>query len=232
MSASSEPTTADATTGIGSLTDGFAFHQLPPEPPLAVAPRAARVQPGHAPQEQAESIVNAALAEAERIREVARAEGYESGIRAAAVDAEERFESAFAAIGEALTQAREMRARTADEVERHAVELSIQLAEKALAGALSVEPERVMDVVRGALRCLVERERVVILVNPRDLEAVRDAIPDVIRSLGGIEHCEVQEERRVERGGAVVRSATGEIDANVSTKLDRAREVLEAELRR
>ena len=220
------------TSSSSAALDGFSFQQLPPEPPVAVAPRVARAQPGHAPQEQAESIVNAALTEAERVREVARAEGYESGMRAAAVDAAERFESAFAAISEAVTQAREMRARTADDVERHAVDLSLQLAEKVLGGALAAEPERVVDVVRGALRCLVERERVVIQVNPADLEAVRDAVPDVVRSLGGIEHCEVQEERRVERGGAVVRSAAGEIDANLSTKLDRAREVLEAELGR
>ncbi len=124
-----------------------------------------------------------------------------------------------------------MRARTADDVERNAVELAFQIAEKALAGALEVQPDRVIEVVRGALRCLVERERVVILVNPADLETVRDVTGDLVRSLGGIDHCEVQEERRVERGGAVVRSAAGEIDAKLETKLERAREILEAELR-
>ena len=206
----------------------FAFEQLPPEPQTA---RAARMAPVQGQREQAESIVNAALAEAERIRDVARAEGYEAGRRAAETEAAERIEPALAAIGEMLMQVREMRERTADEVERHAVELGIQVAEKAIAGALDTQPERVIDVVRGALRCLVERERVVILVNPEDLETVRDAAGDLARSLGGIEHCDVQEERRVDRGGAIVRSSTGEIDARVQTKLGRAREVLEAELR-
>jgi flagellar assembly protein FliH len=203
--------------------DGFAFPQLTPEP---VSVRAPRTQPVQTQREQAEAIVNAALAEAERIREVARAEGYEAGRRAAEVEASEQLETAFAAVGEALAQAREMRARTADDVE-----LGLQVAEKAIAGALDVQPERVVDVVRGGLRCLVERERVVILVNPADLETVREAVGDLVRSLGGIEHCDVQEERRVERGGAVVRSAAGEIDASLTTKLERAREVLAAELR-
>ena len=206
----------------------FAFEQLPPEPQQA---RAARMAPVQGQREQAESIVSAALAEAERIRDVARAEGYEAGRRAAEAEAAERMDPALAAIGEALMQVREMRERTADEVERHAVELALQVAEKAIVGALEAQPERVIDVVRGALRCLVERERVVILVNPEDLETMREAAGDLVRSLGGIEHCDVQEERRVDRGGAIVRSATGEIDARVQTKLDRAREVLEAELR-
>jgi flagellar assembly protein FliH len=209
-----------------AVLDDFAFQQLPPEPPAA----------GRAPvgnqRAQAESIVGAALSEAERIREVARAEGYESGRRAASVEAQERFAPAFEALTEALAQVREMRARVADEVERHAVELGLQVAEKAIAGALETDPARVVDVVRGALRCLVERERVVILVNPEDLEAVRNAADDLVRALGGIEHWEVQEERRVQRGGAMVRSASGEIDARIETKLERAREVLTAELKR
>ena len=45
-----------------------------------------------------------------------------------------------------------------------------------------------------------------------------------------MEHWEVQAERRVTRGGAVVRTADGEIDAALETKLARAREVLDDEL--
>ena len=48
--------------------------------------------------------------------------------------------------------------------------------------------------------------------------------------LGGIEHCEVQAERRVRPGGAIVRTSEGEVDATLETKLARAREVLEHEL--
>jgi len=59
---------------------------------------------------------------------------------------------------------------------------------------------------------------------------VRDAMDDLRASLGGIEHCEVQAERRVSRGGAVVRTPDGDVDARVETKLQRAREVVESAL--
>jgi flagellar assembly protein FliH len=49
-------------------------------------------------------------------------------------------------------------------------------------------------------------------------------------TLGGIEHTEVQAERRVSRGGAIVRTPDGDVDARVETKLQRAREVVEAAL--
>ena len=92
------------------------------------------------------------------------------------------------------------------------------------------DPQLVVEAVRGALRGLVERERVTVLVHPDDLDLVRGAMGDLIGSLGGIEHCEVQAERRVARGGAVVRTPEGDVDARIDTKLQRAREVVETAL--
>ena len=51
-------------------------------------------------------------------------------------------------------------------------------------------------------------------------------------SLGGIEHCVVEAERRVGRGGCIVRTPVGDVDARVETKLERAREVVAAALGR
>ena len=116
-------------------------------------------------------------------------------------------------------------------VERDAVMLAMEVAEKVVAGAIAVEPERVLDVVRGALRAIVERERIVILVNPEDLAIIREGLDELAGSLGGIEHVEVQEERRLGRGGAIVRTPDAEIDADLRTKLERAREAIVAELR-
>ena len=88
----------------------------------------------------------------------------------------------------------------------------------------------IIEAVRGALRGIVERERVTVLVHPEDLEMVRAAMESMKVTLGGIEHCEVQAERRVSRGGAIVRTADGDVDARMETKLQRAREVVEAAL--
>jgi flagellar assembly protein FliH len=167
-----------------------------------------------------------AEAEAAAMRAAARAEGLREG-----------REEALAALTpalEALTQAAEAvqaaQFARADRLEAHAVDLALFLAEKVLGGALAVEPDRVLESVRGALRGIVERERVTVLVHPDDLEMVRDAMDDVRASLGGIEHCEVQAERRVSRGGAIVRTPDGDVDSRIETKLQRAREVVEAAL--
>ncbi len=206
------------------VEDDFAFPQLPPSP---VAHR--RIDPGMARNEAAQ-IVAAAEAEAEQIREQARLQGHAEGYEAGRADAAAQCAPAVQALATVLAEAQAERERVAEQMEESAVALALQIADKALTGAITAQPERVVDVVRGALRCLVDRERVTILVHPGDLQIVREAVDGLIQQLGGLDHLDVQEERRVQRGGAIVRSTTGEIDARIETKLDRARELLQGEL--
>jgi flagellar assembly protein FliH len=166
--------------------------------------------------------LEAARAEADMIRMQAQREGYEAGL----AEAQAQLAPAVAALGEATAGLGALQDELVAETEEAAVGLALRIAEQVLAGALEVQPERVVDAVRGALRRLVERDRVTILVNPDDLEIIRSAVPGLESELGGITSCDVQAERRVSRGGAVVRTGEGEVDATIETKLLRAREVV------
>ena len=162
----------------------------------------------------------------EAIREQAYEEGFAAGIERA----QSQLEGPASALASAAAQLSAVRADAADSVEADAVDLALRIAEQAVGAAIAADPELVVEAVRGALRRLVERDRVLILVNPDDLELVRDHVARLVGELGGIEHCEVQAERRVRPGGAIVRTSEGEVDATLETKLARAREVLEHEL--
>jgi flagellar assembly protein FliH len=174
--------------------------------------------------------VMAALARAEADANALRAAAREEGLREGREEALAMLTPALEALTQAAEGVQASQFARAERLEAHAVDLALFLAEKVLGGALAIEPERVVESVRGALRGIVERERVTVLVHPDDLEMVRGALDDIRASLGGIEHCEVQAERRVSRGGAVVRTPDGDVDARVETKLQRAREVVEAAL--
>ena len=187
------------------------------------------VSPPMAPAEQAAAVMDVlaeARAEADQIRRQALEEGYTAGRH----EALEALAPALAALAAATQEVRAAQASAAEELERRAVDLGLALASKVLAGALSVEPERVLDSVQGALRGIVERERVIVMVNPDDLEIVAGTVDELKASLGGIEHCVVEAERRVGRGGCIVRTPVGDVDARVETKLERAGEVVAAAL--
>lgn len=178
----------------------------------------------------AESPLAAARAEAEAIRATARTDGHAEGLATGLAEGREQIATALAALAGAVTELEALRDATAEAVERDAVELALMLAEKIVAGTVAVAPERVLDVTRGALRRLSDRRRVTVLVHPDDLDLVRSVADGFAAELGGIEHCDVQAERRLGRGGAVVRTEEGQVDASVETQLARARELVEAEL--
>jgi flagellar assembly protein FliH len=198
----------------------FAFEQLAPPPPRPVRP----ASPDD-PVAAAAAARAAAEREATELRALAREQGYREGIEAARAETE----AALRALAAALEGVEAERARSAGAVEREAVELALALADKVLASALEVRPELVVEVVEGTLRRLVERERIVVLVHPDDVELVR-AAADSLGTIGSVERLDVQAERRVPRGGAILRTPAGEIDARVGSQLERAREVLLAEL--
>jgi flagellar assembly protein FliH len=162
--------------------------------------------------------------------ESVRQEAFDEGFAAGVAQAQTQLDGPASAMAAAAEQLQAMRGDAAASVEPAAVELALRIAEQALGAWLVADRGVVVEVVRGALRRLVERDRVLILVNPDDLEIVRDHASRLVGELGGIEHCEVQAERRVRPGGAIVRTSEGEVDATLETKLARAREVLEHEL--
>jgi len=171
-------------------------------------------------------VLSAVRAEAEQIRAQAWAAGESEGRAAGLAAARTDAQPALAALSASAQAISELRDQVVAELEQDAVEMALRLAEQILAGVLSVEPERVIDVARNALRHLTERRRVTLVVHPDDLDLVSDCVVQLQSELGGIEHLGVQADRRIARGGAVARTDTGDIDAGIDTQLGRARELV------
>jgi flagellar assembly protein FliH len=186
-----------------------------------------QLEPSEAlPRDAAARALAQARAEAERIRELARAEGYEQGRAAGIQQGSAEIAAAAAALGAAVGGVEALRAEVAEAAEMDAIELALMLAGKILAGAFQARPELVVEIVQGALRRLSDRRRVTVLVNPADLDVVRAAIGEITAQGSGVELCDLQSDERVGAGGAIVRTAEGEVDASVPTQLERAREAI------
>lgn len=194
----------------------YAFEQLEPSEP----------QPRDAP---ARMFAQAQL-EAEQIREQARAEGYAEGRSAGHEQGAGEIALAAQALGEALDGIESLRVELVQAIEHDAIQLGLQLAEKILGATRQLPSEDVLDAVQGALRRVTDRRKIVVLVNPAELEAVGTTIGRLAGPASGVELCDVQSDERVEPGGAIVRTPEGEVDASVDTQLERAREVVEASL--
>jgi flagellar assembly protein FliH len=189
----------------------YDFEQLEPsEPP---------------PRDAAARVLAQAHLDAERIRELAHAEGFETGRAAGHEQGMAEISNGAAAFSGAVTEIQQLRAEVVEAIEGDAIELALRLAGKVLAGALQARPELVVEVVQGALRRISDRRRITVLVNPADLDLVKAAIGELTSQGSGVESCDLQSDERIAVGSAIVRTVEGEVDASVHTQLERAREV-------
>ncbi len=194
---------------------GYDFEQLVPSAPPA--------------REDPEQILAQALTEAERIRVEAHAVGHAEGRTAGHAQGA----AEVARLADTLTQAaagiEALRAEVVEAVEHDAIDLGLRLAGQVVAGVAELRAELVAQAVSGALARLAERHRIAVLVNPEDLDLVKDATATQATA-GGVEHCEIRADPRVAPGGAIVSTEQGDLDAGALTQLERAREIVEASL--
>lgn len=175
-------------------------------------------------------VLSAAHGEADQIRQQAWAAGESEGRAAGIAAARAEMEPTLQAVGAAVEALDKLRDEAIAELEVDAVNLALQLAEQIVAGAVAVAPERLIDVAGVALRRIRDRQHVTLVVNPADLDLMSQSVAALQAQLGGIEHLNVQSDRRVGRGGVLARTVDGEIDASIETQLSRAREIVHADL--
>jgi flagellar assembly protein FliH len=179
------------------------------------------------PRDAAARLLAKAMGDAERIRESARTEGFEQGRADGHAQGAAEIAAGSAALSTAVEGISALRAEIVQAIETDAIDLGLRLAGKILAGAQQARPELVVEVVQGALRRIVDRRRITVMVNPADLDVVKAAIGEITAQGSGVELCDLQSDERVGLGSAIVRTSEGEVDASVHTQLERAREVVE-----
>lgn len=174
--------------------------------------------------DEAERIVSQAKAEAADIREKARAEGYEAGRVAghqAGLDEAKPVIDSFKALAAELTRAR---AEYYQNAEREMVDLVVSVAHTVIGLEAERAPELVRNVILKAVGQLRSRETLIIRVNPADLAEAQKARPELTREVEDIERVSFRGDPSVARGGCMVETNIGMIDARIETQLEAIRE--------
>jgi flagellar assembly protein FliH len=175
---------------------------------------------------QGAELIAVAREQAEAIAANAREQGFAAGYAEGTAQAERAAADLLAHAERTAREVTEYRAQAIADSERELVELSLKIAEKVLQRTFETEPERVVDVLRGALRKTFTRDGLTVVCNPADLQRLQAAGPDLAGSLGGLKDLQFITDRRVAPGGVVVRTPAGDIDATIESQLDRLGAVL------
>jgi flagellar assembly protein FliH len=104
-------------------------------------------------------------------------------------------------------------------MERTVVQLAVTIAELIVKREVSIDREVVLREAREALRRVVGVQLITLRVNPFDLELVRGQKPALMAGSEGIREMRIEPDEAVGRGGCIVESESGNVDARLSTQL-------------
>lgn len=158
------------------------------------------------------NLVSRAQEEAVQIKQNAYQEGYNLGLQQATAEVE-----AFKNVLDAFMGAED---RIFKEIAPNILELSMSIAKKVIKHEITTDIQVVVDTVMDALRLLSKNEpKIVLRVNPIQVQYLKDTMPDKIKSIGMETKLSILSDEAVSEGGCIIQTNNGMIDATVEAQL-------------
>lgn len=145
----------------------------------------------------------------------AYARGTAEAERAATDAAAARVTQTLERLGASIEEVAALRLAVLQRGERDLVQLALAMAERIVRRSIDVDRSVLLTMARAAIERLGTTTAATIHLNPIDYDAIRLAHPEAL-SGGGVE---VLTDPQVARGGCLVKSAAGVIDAGIDTQL-------------
>jgi flagellar assembly protein FliH len=104
---------------------------------------------------------------------------------------------------------------TLENLEGEILQLALAVAEKVVHLEVSTNREVIRGVLREALRNISDRENMKIRVHPQDFRFMMEVKSDFLQSFDGVRNVTFAEDDSIQRGGAIIETACGEVDARL-----------------
>ncbi len=151
----------------------------------------------------------------EALRSGAQQQGYTEGIARAQAEVQHATMEAMAA----LTAAQQERHRFAEQHEAALGDLALRIARKVIGAHLAADPTLIAHIVHETIAELEPTVSLEVHVHPEDLPAVEASRSNLERLVQGTGSVRVIADAAVDRGGCILVSPVGEVDARIETKL-------------
>lgn len=166
----------------------------------------------------------AILAQARDEAEAKVREAYAEGMRRGMEAGEEKFNDSVGSSAQLLSQAADT-IQTAHEeflatLEPQMVKLATSIASKIIEREAQISPEIVKRTARSVIERVLDEERVVLQVNPKDLETLREHRIQLLEEFEGIKHLELKPDDSIAPGGCIAVTENLRIDGRLESQLE------------
>ncbi len=176
-------------------------------------------------EERARGIAGDAERHAAELAQAARRDGRDAGYTDGLAAAQTEMADMLESLRELITAVRDERHVLLASAEPELVRLAVGIAERVLHQQIALDGGVVVEMAKAAIARIVDRDKITVRVNPADIERMRGH-RDELLALGDVRTMRVIEDQRVDRGGVILETDAGSIDAKISTQLNEVRNIL------
>lgn len=208
-------------TGAGGDSAGMHLEKASDLEECRLSPAEARAEAARIIEEarrQATELLAEAESKAIALCRESRDRGYRLGMAEAEKEITEKVDGLLSLSEGAIRAREELLCGSEPEV----IELAIGIAEKIVGQELTVNPEIVAGMVHRALERAGKSDTYYLHVNPADAQVMKEYLREDLTEVT----CEIVADSRIERGGCVIATSHGHVDAQVSSQFAEVRTAL------
>ncbi|MBO8129736.1 MAG: flagellar biosynthesis protein [Peptococcaceae bacterium] len=194
--------------------------------PAPEQPDAGEIDLREKARQEAAAILAEAQKEAGDIKEKARQDGYRQGRQEAAREMEAQRRAVQEQARDLLRAAEEKRREILRGLEEEIVDLIVETAEKLVMQQLSRDPQAVRAVVQEAIALVRDRAQVYVYAHPEDVPVLEESRDELLAALRPNAVLHIVPDKGLRRGGCLVDTPQGMVDATLDTRLEAIRKAL------
>jgi flagellar assembly protein FliH len=117
---------------------------------------------------------------------------------------------------------------TLEKMEEEIVRLSLAVAEKVIHLEAATNREVIRGVLKEAIKGIGDRENMKIRIHPQDFHFMIEIKNDFLQSFDGIRNMTFAEDESIQRGGAIIETVCGEVDARLDQQYNEVKAAMTA----
>jgi flagellar biosynthesis/type III secretory pathway protein FliH len=159
-------------------------------------------------------------------RQGAHQQGFDEGLAKGRKEGHQQIQPAIDLLQDWNRMVRAEKEELARRYEGEVLELGFLIARKILGEELVMRPQAVVGVVRQALRKILNADSVTLRVHPDDLKLLEDARERLSAEASSGIPIEFKADSAITRGGCLIETESGLLDARLDSQLERLRTLL------
>lgn len=169
---------------------------------------------------EAEKMIKEAELKVSEIEHEAYKKGYEAGREEGYKEGQAEVMRLIDRLGTIVSTAVDIRDDIIKSSEKLMIEMILMIARKVIKDEIVERREVIINNIKEAIQRVKDRDRIDIRVNFADLDMTTAHKDELIRMMDTLKKVNIYEDNRVDRGGCIIETDIGAIDARIFTQLD------------